>query len=64
MTAWTRLMSDLGHHDDAARARALRMDHGVISRIRSGKAKPGPKFINRTTGLGIPYAAVFHNGDQ
>jgi len=59
IAVWERIMNDLGHTTDAQRARALRMNHGVISRIRKGTARPGRKFVARTLSLGIPFAAVF-----
>lgn len=64
MIAWTRIMNALGHTDDASRARALGMHHAVISRLRAGRAKPGPKFIAQTLALGIPYAACFYTGPK
>lgn len=55
-------MSALGHTTDYKRAKALEMDHAVLTRLRAGKSRPGPKFIARTLSLGIPYDAVFRAG--
>lgn len=59
MTAWTKEMRDRGYETDYQRAKALRMSHSVISRLRSGENGPGPRFIARTCNLGIPYEKVF-----
>lgn len=64
MTMWTELMTRLGHKSDSERAKALKMHHSVISRLRSdeektGRAFAGSKFIAQTCALGIPYWIVF-----
>lgn len=56
---WTDLMSALGYTTDYKRAKALKMAHAVLTRLRAGKSRPGQKFIRRTVELGIPYDAVF-----
>lgn len=59
LDAFDRITTEMGLTSDADRARAIGMDHGIISRLRSGHNRPGPKFIARTVALGIPFAAVF-----
>lgn len=63
---WTALMSRLGHTSDADRARALKMHHSAISRLRAsveitGSARPTALFVARTVALGIPYWTCFDN---
>lgn len=59
---WDAIMTNLGYPPGAKRDQAMRMNHSTLSRIKSGKSKPGAKFIDRTEALGIPYKAVFRTG--
>lgn len=63
---WKARMSKRGHTTDYKRAKALGMDHAVLSRLRRRQERQeptfvGPRFIARTLALGIPYGAVFRN---
>lgn len=60
-------MDALGHTTDYKRAKALEMDHAVLSRLRAKEERGEPTtvgttFIARTLELGIPYDAVFRTG--
>lgn len=57
--AFDLITANMGHDSDAKRSRALNMDHGVMSRLRTGEIKPGLRFITRTIALGIPFNGVF-----
>lgn len=56
---FNRIMNDKGLITNKQRGEAIGMDHSSLSKIRSGRFRPGRKFILGTASIGIPFAAIF-----
>ncbi|MBC9001316.1 helix-turn-helix domain-containing protein [Micromonospora aurantiaca (nom. illeg.)] len=55
-----RITEKLGLSNDTERAKAIGVSHTTISRLRSGKLRPGGKFIALTlTALNVRFEDVF-----
>ncbi|MEU8264945.1 helix-turn-helix transcriptional regulator [Micromonospora sp. NPDC048999] len=55
-----RITERMGYSNDAERAKAIGVSHTTISRLRSGKIRPGGRFIAATLAtLGVPFETVF-----
>lgn len=55
-----RITRRMGYSNDAERAKAIGVSHTTISRLRSGKLRPGGRFIAATLcALNVPFEDVF-----
>jgi transcriptional regulator with XRE-family HTH domain len=55
-----RITRRMGYSNDAERAKAIGVSHTTISRLRSGKLRPGGRFIAATlAALNVRFEDIF-----